>query len=132
MTVFTLQVHQVLGELYGHLVTTKTYTSEGQPRWKKVKRAASRQGPNTEEEEEGRSFNGVPCIVVRFRPKAYSDGAREKGGAGDGDLFTRFVLRKENIVRWRKMLHGGCLMYIHVAACSNGSAEFNCTHATFT
>lgn len=129
LTSLASQVHQVLGELYGHLVTTKTYTSEGQPRWKKLKRAASKQKEHME--EEGRSFDGVPCIVVRFRPKSYSDGAGAKGGTGEGDLYTRFVLRKENIVRWSEThvhdVHGVC-QYI----CCGGSAGLSCSHATFT
>ena len=81
-----LQVHQILSELYGHYISTKYSLSVKTP---------YQFSPKTPKLEEGAN-QPVPAIIVRKRKSRF-----KPLGAGDKEenlIFTKFVLRKRNLV----------------------------------
>ena len=81
-----MQVHRLLHELYGQVITTKSYTSQHRKRAKRDRAA-------TGEEE------CPPQIVIRFRDTVRDNLKRKAGRDVTGtNLYTKFVFYKENVV----------------------------------
>ena len=99
---FTPQVHQLLTELYGQLVETKTYVARPSKRAK----LSAGQGSLSGEQ--------LPQISVRFRNQTWGHSRKRQDVGGDApDLCTQFVLRKKNLVsnNWCTILFSCNLMW---------------------